>query len=95
MAKFRKASDIRVGVIGYGGAFNMGKAHLNEMKQAGMTPVAACDVDPKRVEVAKGDFPGIQTYTDVGAMLAKSNDPASWDYQQWLKQQSAYGKKGS
>jgi len=68
-----KASDIKVGVIGYGGAFNMGSAHLNEMKSAGMTPVAACDVDESRLEVARKDFPGIETYTSVAQMLKKAD----------------------
>ncbi len=45
MKKFKNASEIKVGVIGYGGAFNMGKAHLNEMKKAGMTPVAVAEID--------------------------------------------------
>ena len=31
MKKFITDSDIKVGVVGYGGAFNMGKAHLAEM----------------------------------------------------------------
>ncbi len=72
MDKFKKAADIRVGVIGYGGAFNMGRAHLNEMKQAGMTPVAVAEVDPARLKVAQEDFPGIETYGSVEAMLKKS-----------------------
>ena len=73
MARFKKASDIQVGCIGYGGAFNMGKAHLNEMARAGMTPVAVSELDPARLEVAKHDFPGIQTFTDVGTMLRQSD----------------------
>ncbi|MCG2659899.1 MAG: Gfo/Idh/MocA family oxidoreductase, partial [Kiritimatiellae bacterium] len=73
MAKFKKAEDIKVGVIGYGGAFNMGCAHLNEMKKAGMTPVAVAELDAKRLEVAIHDFPGIQTYASVAKMLAKSD----------------------
>ena len=40
MKRFPDAGAIKVGVVGYGGAFNMGRAHLNEMKRAGMTPVA-------------------------------------------------------
>ena len=48
MKKYKNASEIRVGVIGYGGAFNMGRAHLNEMKQAGMTPVAVSQTKPKK-----------------------------------------------
>ncbi len=73
MAKFKKASDIKVGVVGYGGAFNMGRAHLAEMQKAGMTPVAVAEIDPKRLEAAKTDFPGIQTYKSLGEMLKKSN----------------------
>lgn len=73
MAKFKKASDIKVGVIGYGGAFNMGRSHLNEMAKAGMTPTAVAEIDAARLQVAETDFPGIQTYTSVAAMLKKSD----------------------
>jgi len=72
MAKRGKASDVKVGVIGYGGAFDMGKGHLNEMAAAGMTPTAVCDLDPKRLRAAEDDFPGIETYTSPAAMLKKS-----------------------
>lgn len=72
MKRFAKASDIKVGVIGYGGAFNMGKCHLNEMKRAGMTPLAVCEIDESRLKVATADFPGIETYSSVDAMLKKS-----------------------
>ncbi len=34
----------KVGVVGYGGAFNMGRIHLNEMKAAGMIPTAVAEV---------------------------------------------------
>ncbi|MEI8315642.1 MAG: Gfo/Idh/MocA family oxidoreductase, partial [Verrucomicrobiota bacterium] len=73
MKRFSKASDIKVGVVGYGGAFNMGKAHLSEMKRAGMTPVAVAELDPTRLEVATKDFPGIQTYRSLTEMLKKSD----------------------
>ena len=73
MAKFDKASDIKVGVIGYGGAFNMGKQHLLEMQKAGMTPVSVVDLDEDRLEVAKEDFPGIETYTSSTEMLENSD----------------------
>jgi predicted dehydrogenase len=71
--KFKRASDIKVGVIGYGGAFNMGKGHLNEMKMAGMTPRAVCEIDKSRLKVAEADFPGIETYTSITTMLKKSD----------------------
>lgn len=73
MKKYKNASDIRVGVIGYGGAFNMGRGHLKEMEKAGMTPVAVCEVDAERLKVAETDFPGIQTYSTVAEMLRKSD----------------------
>ncbi|MCX7015171.1 MAG: Gfo/Idh/MocA family oxidoreductase [Candidatus Sumerlaeota bacterium] len=73
MKQAEKPADIQCGVIGYGGAFNMGRKHLQDMQRAGMTPAAVCDVDRARLEIAKTDFPGIQTYTRVGAMLKKSD----------------------
>lgn len=73
MAVFAKAKEIKVGVVGYGGAFNMGRSHLNEMKRAGMTPVAVTEIDPARLAVATVDFPGIETYATVGEMLKKSD----------------------
>lgn len=73
MKKFRRPQDIKVGAIGYGGAFNMGKAHLGEMQKAGMTPTAVAEIDKSRLEVARGDFPGIETYTSVAEMLKKSD----------------------
>lgn len=50
----------------------MGRHHLNEMKRAGMTPVAVAEKDESRLSVAEADFPGIKTYTTVEAMLAGS-----------------------
>ncbi|MEM1213864.1 MAG: Gfo/Idh/MocA family oxidoreductase [Planctomycetota bacterium] len=73
MKLFSSAKDIKVGVIGYGGAFNMGKAHMDGMKRAGMTPFAVCELDPARLEVATTDFPGIETYDSLDAMLKHSD----------------------
>ena len=73
MKRFKRAKDVKVGVVGYGGAFNMGRHHLNEMVRAGMTPVAVAEIDPARLEVAATDFPGIGTYPSVKAMLKKSD----------------------
>lgn len=73
MPHFKKASDIKVGVIGYGGAFSMGQHHLLQMQQAGMTPRAVSEIDESRLAVATKDFPGIQTFTSVGDMLKKSD----------------------
>ena len=73
MKRFSKASDIKVGVVGYGGGFNMGKGHLAEMKQAGMTPVAVAEIDPARLKVAEQDFAGIETYPSLAGMLKRSD----------------------
>jgi predicted dehydrogenase len=69
MKRFQRAGHIQVGVIGYGGAFNMGRAHLNEMKRAGMTPAAVAEIDEARRDVAREDFPDIRVYADVRSML--------------------------
>jgi predicted dehydrogenase len=69
MKKFKSASDIRVGVIGYGGQFNMGKVHLQDMQKAGMTPLAVAELDAARLEVARVDFPEIETYDSPDKML--------------------------
>ena len=73
MSSFKTPRDIAVGVIGYGGAFNMGRQHLTFMKRAGMTPVAVAELDETRLEVAREEFPGIETYTSVPDMLGRSN----------------------
>lgn len=73
MKRYKQASDIKVGVIGYGGVYNMGRVHLNEMKKAGMTPTAVVEIDPNRLKAAEADFPGIETYSTVAAMLKGSH----------------------
>ena len=73
MAQFKKASDIHVGVVGYGGAFNMGRRHLGDTQKAGMTPVAVTEIDPARLDVAKQDFPGIEGFDTVEKMLKGSD----------------------
>lgn len=65
------SKEIKWGIIGYGGAFNMGKHHANSINGCdGMRVTAICDIDPARVKQAKEDFPGITTYTDYKEMLA-------------------------
>ncbi len=72
MPRYSTPSAITVGVVGYGGAFNMGKEHLDRMKLAGMTPTAVVELDPARLAAASQDFPGIETYASVEAMLTAS-----------------------
>jgi len=73
MRKFKNASDIEVGVIGYGAAFNMGRMQLNDMRSAGMTPLAVTELDAERRAVAAQEFPGIEVYASVEEMLKKSS----------------------
>jgi scyllo-inositol 2-dehydrogenase (NADP+) len=73
MQHFTKPSAIKVGVIGYGPSFNMGRVHLNDMQHAGMAPTAVADIDPQRLEAARQDFPGIATYGSAAEMLRKSD----------------------
>jgi scyllo-inositol 2-dehydrogenase (NADP+) len=73
MKKFKRAKDIKVGVIGYGGAFNMGRKHLQEMQLAGMTPVAVAEIDPERRKVATEEFPGLEAFGTVAKMLRNSD----------------------
>jgi scyllo-inositol 2-dehydrogenase (NADP+) len=65
--------QIKVGTIGYGGAFNMGREHLNGLlKNEGFVASAVCDLDPARLAIAQEEFPGIETYTSIDEMLARS-----------------------
>jgi predicted dehydrogenase len=61
---------IACGVIGYGGAFNMGRAHATYIEQTeGLQLHSICDISPERTAVAKEDFPAAQTFNDVAQML--------------------------
>lgn len=73
MKRFAQMKDIKVAVCGYGGAFHMGKHHLFEMQAAGMTPTAVCDPDAARLEAARADYPGIETYASLEELLSKSD----------------------
>ncbi len=67
------ANKIKVGVIGYGGQFNMARAHLLQMSEAGMAPTAVAEISSERLQAAAVDFPGIETYSSVSEMLKKSS----------------------
>ena len=70
MAKNRQ---IKVGVVGYGAAYGMGRHHLRLLAaNSDYTPWAACDIIEERLEAARQEFPGIETYADIGEMLRKS-----------------------
>ncbi len=69
---FKKASDIKAGIIGYGPSFGMGKLHLDQMAAAGMSICAMADIDPERCEACAAEFPSLETYTSTTEMLEHS-----------------------
>jgi predicted dehydrogenase len=65
---------IKVGLVGYGGAFNMGKHHAESMHRTGvMTVVAVCDPDAKRRAAAKQELPGVATFANLRGMVSKAD----------------------
>lgn len=62
--------SVRAAIIGYGGAFNMGRRHGQSMELTGrMKVVAVCDLDPARAAVGQEDFPDASIHTDIATML--------------------------
>ena len=85
MKRFRRARDIKVGVIGYSGAFGMGKIHLDEMKQAGMTPTAVTELDARRRKAAQEEFP------DIEAVQKHAEDLMELDWYRYIEGVSILG----
>ncbi len=71
MKNYKRSKDIKAGVIGYGGTWDMGKSHMEQMQANGMVPTAVMDIDVSRLKAAKVDFPGILTFTSIPTMLKK------------------------
>ncbi len=68
------AGTVKVAAIGYGGAFNMGKLHLQSCEKSRLKAVAVCDVDSARAATAKTEIgEHIQTYQTVEDLLARSD----------------------
>ena len=64
---------VRFGIVGYGGAFNMGRGHANWINAIpGLQTVAVCDPDRARLKVATEELPGVETYTSLADMLRKA-----------------------
>lgn len=63
-------NSISCAVIGYGGAFNMGRAHAQYIQQTdGLSLAAICDLDPSRTAAALEDFPDVQTFNAIDELL--------------------------
>ena len=73
MKRFKSASEIRSACIGYGPTCNMGKLHFSYMIEAGIKPVAVCDVNQEALETAKKDFPDIDVYSSADEMLSRED----------------------
>lgn len=70
----RPRKPLKAGVIGYGGAFNMGRMHLEGLRDAaGFETVAVCELDAARRVVAEEENPGIRTFATVSTMLKRSD----------------------
>lgn len=73
MKRFKRASDIRVGIIGYGGAFNMAKAHWEQLKAEGAQLVAIADPAEDRRAQALADYPSVAVFATVEEMIHGSD----------------------
>lgn len=63
-------TSLRCAIIGYGGAFNMGRAHGTYVEQTpGLELVAVCDISPERTQAALTDFAGITAFNSVDELL--------------------------
>ena len=69
-----KNKVVRCGIVGYGGAFHMGRHHAEGINDAhGMQTVAVCDVDAKRLKAAERELPGVATFTRIEQLLRKGD----------------------
>ena len=72
--KTKVNKPLRCGVIGYGGAFNMGNLHLTSMiKNPDVVVAAICELDPARRAVGQKEWPGAKVYGRVADMLRHSD----------------------
>lgn len=69
-----QAGPVRFGIVGYGGAFNMGKCHADTIRQTpDLSVTAVCDSDARRLEIARQEQPDVQVFTDVRKMAASGS----------------------
>lgn len=71
VCKMKDKGTVRIGLVGYGPLFNMGKHHSEQIaKTQGFTLAAVCDKDPARLEAAKQEQGNhIATFTDSGELI--------------------------
>lgn len=67
----KERRKVRCGVVGYGGAFSMGKCHADSIsKTPGLSLTAICEIDKKRLEIASKNHPEVKTYAEIKKMLS-------------------------
>lgn len=65
---------IKCAVVGYGSLHNFGRIHGKWISATpGMEWTAVCDTDPQRLEIAKNEFPQLNTYNTVDELLDKGD----------------------
>jgi len=65
---------IRCAIVGYGPVFNWGWVHARWLQAVpAMQVVAVCDRSPECAAKAKRDFPEVDTYTELGALLRRDD----------------------
>lgn len=74
MAGSGNGQVIRGAVVGYGGAFNMGRHHASIMNDLPSFKLSAvCDVAPERTRAALSDFPGIAVTNSVDELCQRGD----------------------
>ncbi len=74
MEEKSSSKTIRCGLIGYGPIYNFGKFHgLKIQSTEGLELTAIFSRSKERTNLAKGDFPEIETYNDIDAMLKEAD----------------------
>ena len=68
------AKQLGCAIVGYGPVFNWGWMHARWMRAVpDLCLVAICDRDPARAVRANGDFPEVETHTDLAELLRRDD----------------------
>jgi len=65
------ARPVKIGIIGYGPACNMGSLHAGLIRSVeGLEVAAVCDLNEERLKIAREELGDIKTYNDVSQLAA-------------------------
>jgi predicted dehydrogenase/type 1 glutamine amidotransferase len=74
VSKQAEAKPVRCAIVGYGGAFNMGKHHADQIRRVGLEVTAVCDLDAGRLEIAREEQgEGVALYQKLEDLAADPN----------------------